>query len=186
MRSVALPLSLFAIAGGLAFAASPTPHDPIVDDTGSPHATLRSIPVSAVKMGPGFWEERRKINVERSLPTMLEQEVKNGWLDNFLRLEGKSAPRKGPVYTDSDIYKWQEAVAWVLASTPQPWPANVVRLKADFDRLTDVVVKAQEPSGISILTTRMSRNQSGFRRCTARMSFTALAICCRLRSRTIA
>jgi DUF1680 family protein len=147
MRAVALPLSMLATAGGLAVAAGPVPQDPIVDNVHSAHATLRSVPVSAVKMGPGFWEDRRKVSVERSLPTMLELEVKNGWLDNFLRLEGKSAPRKGPVYTDSDIYKWQKAVAWVLASTPQPWPPNVVSLKADFDRLTDIVVKAQEPSG---------------------------------------
>jgi len=146
MRSIAIPLSVLA-AAGLAAAAEPAPHDPIVDNTHSPHAVLRSVPVSAVKMGPGFWEERRKTTIDRSLPTMLDLEVKNGWLDNFLRLEGKSAPRKGPVYTDSDIYKWQEAVAWVLASTPQPWPANVVKLKGDFDRLTDIIVKAQEPSG---------------------------------------
>ena len=147
MRSVALFVSLFAVAAGPAAAAEPVPHDPIVDNTHSPHAVLRSVPVSAVKMGPGFWEERRKTTIDRSLPTMLDQEVKNGWLDNFLRLEGKSAPRKGPVYTDSDIYKWQEAVAWVLASTPKPWPSNVVKLKGDFDRLTDIIVKAQEPSG---------------------------------------
>lgn len=146
MRSVAILASMFATAAAAA-AAGPVLQDPIVDNAHSPHAVLRSIPVSAVKMGPGFWEERRKITIERSLPTMLGLEVKNGWLDNFLRLEGKSAPRKGPVYTDSDIYKWQEAVAWVLASTPQPWPANVVKLKADFDRLTDIIVKAQEPSG---------------------------------------
>lgn len=142
MRSAALPLSMLAFAA-LAAAAQ----DPIVENTHSPHAALRSVPVSSVRMGPGFWEERRKTTIERSLPTMLDLEVKNGWLDNFLRLEGKTAPRKGPVYTDSDIYKWQEAVAWVLASTPQPWPANVVKLKADFDRLTDIIVKAQEPSG---------------------------------------
>jgi DUF1680 family protein len=115
--------------------------DPIVDDSRSPHATLRSVPVSSVRMGDGFWETRRKVNVERSLPTMLRLEEQNGWLDNFLRLEGKTAPRKGPVYTDSDIYKWMEAVAWQLAS------GDVPQLRADLERLTDVIAKAQEPSG---------------------------------------
>ena len=40
-------------------------------------------------------------------------------MDNFLRLEGKSdAPQRGPVYSDSDIYKWIEAVGFALQSGP--------------------------------------------------------------------
>jgi DUF1680 family protein len=97
-------------------------------------------------MGPGFWESRRRINVERSLPTMLDLEIQNGWLDNFLRLEGKQAPRKGPVYTDSDIYKWMEAVAWVLASDDQP-KAATDKLRERFEWLTAIIGQAPEPSG---------------------------------------
>ena len=38
-------------------------------------------------------------------------------MDNFRRLVGKSsAPQKGPYYSDSDIYKWTEAVGWALQS----------------------------------------------------------------------
>lgn len=59
---------------------------------------------------------------------MLQLFEQNGWIDNFRRLEGKSAPRKGPLYTDSDVYKWMEAVAWQLAS------GDVPELHADFDR----------------------------------------------------
>jgi hypothetical protein len=148
MRSVILALACFLFAAAFCVeAADSVPRDPIVDDAHSPHATLHSVPVSAVRMGPGFWEARRKINVERSLPTMLDLETQNGWLDNFLRLEGKTAPRKGPVYTDSDIYKWMEAVAWTLASTPQPYPPQLTKLQGDFERLTQIIGKAQEPSG---------------------------------------
>ena len=43
--------------------------------------------------------------------------IEHGRMDNFLRLEGKSdAPQRGPVYSDSDIYKWMEAVGFALQS----------------------------------------------------------------------
>src|ERR1039458_5171031 len=85
---------------------------------------------------------RRAINVEKSIPTMLAELEQHGVVDNFLRLEGKKdTPRRGPLYTDSDIYKWMEAVAFVLQSGEQP------KLHAEFDRLTGIILAAQEPSG---------------------------------------
>ena len=63
-------------------------------------------------------------------------------VDNFLRLEGKkNVARRGPLYTDSDVYKWMEAVAFVLQSGDRP------KLRAEFDRLTGIILAAQEPSG---------------------------------------
>ena len=42
-------------------------------------------------------------------------------MDNFRRLVGKSSePQKGPVYSDSDIYKWMEAVGFALQSGDLP------------------------------------------------------------------
>src|SRR6266849_758289 len=108
----------------------------------SPHAKLHTVPVSAVRMGDGFWSPRMRINVERSIPTMLEELEEHGVVDNFRRLSGrKQSPHHGPVYTDSDIYKWMEAVAFVLQSGDRP------ELRAKFDRLTDEILAAQEPSG---------------------------------------
>src|SRR5579871_6889751 len=76
----------------------------VVDDTHSPYAKLHGVPVRAVKMGDGFWEARRRVNVQKSIPSMLTELEQHGVIDNFLRLEGKtSAPRRGPLYTDSDI-----------------------------------------------------------------------------------
>jgi DUF1680 family protein len=92
-------------------------------------------------MGPGFWTDRRKTNVERSIPSMLQQLEEHGVLDNFRRLSGLKAPRKGPLYTDSDVYKWLEAVAYVLQSGDNPG------LRKKFDEITEIVLAAQEPSG---------------------------------------
>ena len=108
----------------------------------SPYAKLKSVPVHAVTITPGFWSKRRQTNVESSIPSMRLELIEHGRMDNFLRLEGKSAaPQSGPVYSDSDIYKWVEAVGFVLQSGPLP------ALRAETDEMIRQVVAAQEPSG---------------------------------------
>src|SRR5579862_7595718 len=99
-----------------ALAAAGTPQSAgIVDVTRSPYAKMHTVPIRAVRMGDGFWAGRRAINVEKSIPTLLDELEQHGIVDNFLRLEGrKNVPRRGPLYTDSDLYKWMEAVAFVL------------------------------------------------------------------------
>lgn len=107
----------------------------------SPHARVKNVPVSAVTMGPGFWQPRMKTNVERSIPTLLALLEEHGIVDNFRRLAGKNVPRQGPLYTDSDLYKWMEAAAFVLQTADDP------KLRATFDKLTGEILAAQEPSG---------------------------------------
>jgi DUF1680 family protein len=119
----------------------------VVSVAHSPYAKLHAVPIHAVQMGDGFWSARRAINVEKSIPTLLTELEQHGVVDNFLRLEGKKdVPRRGPLYTDSDLYKWMEAVAFVLQSGDEP-PANQTKLRAEFDRLTGIILAAQEPSG---------------------------------------
>ncbi len=138
--AVYLPATSFL---STAFAANPDwRSEGVLDLQRSPHAKVRNIPVHAVKMGPGFWAPRREVNVEKSIPTMLELIEEHGGVDNFRRLSGKkNVPRRGPLYTDSDVYKWMEAVAFVLQS------GEDAKLRATFDRLTEEILAAQEPSG---------------------------------------
>ena len=108
----------------------------------SPYAKLKSVPVQAVTIAPGFWSKRREINVSASMPSMRAELLEHGRMDNFLRLEGKaSVPQQGPVYSDSDIYKWVEAVGFALQSGPQP------ALRQQAEQMMQQVVAAQEPSG---------------------------------------
>ena len=108
----------------------------------SPHARLKDVPVRAVRMGDGFWAARRRANLERSIPSLLQLLEANGIVDNFRRLSGrKQVPRRGPLYTDSDLYKWMEAVGFALQGQDNP------ELRATMDRLIDDVLSAQEPSG---------------------------------------
>ncbi|MFB3828483.1 MAG: glycoside hydrolase family 127 protein [Bryobacteraceae bacterium] len=114
----------------------------IVDVHASPYAKVHALPVSAVKLGAGFWTPRMRINVERSIPTLLELLESHGVVDNFRRLSGrKQVPRSGPLFTDSDLYKWMEAAAFVLQSERRP------ELESTLDRLAGDILAAQEPSG---------------------------------------
>lgn len=108
----------------------------------SPHAKLRDIPVHAVTITSGFWSPRREINVTKSIPSMHDLLESNGRMNNFRRLVGKSdASQIGPVFSDSDVYKWTEAVGFVLQSGPNP------ELRETAEKLIDLVVSVQEPSG---------------------------------------
>jgi len=114
----------------------------VIDTSRSPKAVLHAVPVQAVRLGQGFWTERRRVNEEVSLPTLLQLFEENGILDNFRRLSGKKdVARRGPLYTDSDVYKWLEAVAFVLESGSNP------ALRKAAEGVIDDIVAAQEPSG---------------------------------------
>src|SRR6204780_358262 len=134
---------------GLAQQAAPTLLDnPSWKDQGienltrSPYAKLKNIPVHAVTIDSGFWEKRLVINVEKSIPSMHDLLEANGRMNNFRRLIGKStAAQSGPVYSDSDVYKWTEAVGFVLQSGDRP------ELRATSDKIIDEVIAVQEPNG---------------------------------------
>ncbi|HYA63155.1 MAG TPA: beta-L-arabinofuranosidase domain-containing protein, partial [Candidatus Sulfotelmatobacter sp.] len=108
----------------------------------SPYAKLKNVPVHAVRIDTGFWASRRTANMERSIPSMGKLLEVNGRMDNFRRLTGKSkAAQRGPVYSDSDVYKWLEAVGFALQSGERP------ELRALADATIKDAVAAQEPGG---------------------------------------
>jgi DUF1680 family protein len=134
---LAFEIAAFAQTGNEAWKAQG-----IINTAASPQAKLHSVPIRAVTMGSGFWSERMRTNVEQSIPSLLELLEEHGVVDNFRRLSGrKNEGRKGPLYTDSDLYKWMEAVAFVLQSGDRP------QLCQTLDKLIDDVLAAQEPSG---------------------------------------
>ncbi len=140
----ALP-GVFGTTAGYGDAFAPTPDwkdEGVIDLSKSPYAKLKTIPIRAVTIQEGFWSARRATNVESSIPSMQQELIAHGRMNNFLRLEGKStAAQYGPVFSDSDIYKWTEAVGFVLQSGNNP------ALRQTADTMIHEVVAAQEPSG---------------------------------------
>src|SRR5947199_5682699 len=108
----------------------------------SPYAKLRNVPVHAVTVTSGFWAARRQTNVEKSIPSMEKLLQANGRMDNFLRLAGQSdASQRGPVFSDSDVYKWTEAAGFALES------ADLPELRTMADKIIKEVVAVQARSG---------------------------------------
>ena len=120
--------------GSNAAAMLPWQDQGVINTANSPYAKLHSVPVHAVTIAEGFWSKRRTTNVERSIPTMRQELEDHGRMDNFRRLVGKSSePQKGPYFSDSDIYKWIDAVGWALQSDSLP----ELRRKTDSNTCPD-------------------------------------------------
>ena len=126
-----------------ALTASPSWKDQGIENLAkSPHAKLRNIPVHAVTIGSGFWGQRRETNVTNSIPSMHDLLEANGRMTNFRRLLDKTkGTQRGPVYSDSDVYKWTEAAGFALQSGDRP------KIRSMAEKFIDDVVAAQEPSG---------------------------------------
>lgn len=115
----------------------------VIELTQTPNARLHPVPVRAVTLRDGFWKTRQDVTIQRSIPTLLALLEEHGVVDNFRRIGGQSdyRPRRGPLYTDSDLYKWIEGAAWSLQTRPD------AKLEATIDKLVDEILAAQEPSG---------------------------------------
>ena len=138
---------IFALVGSSESASSNWKTQGVIYLDHSLNNRLRPVPVAAVHLNDGFWSPRRAITTERSIPTMLELLEDHGEIDNFRRLSGKrNVPRRGPVYTDSDVYKWIEAASWAIASN-ETSEQDKSKFRSQIESLTAEIVAAQEPSG---------------------------------------
>jgi DUF1680 family protein len=124
----------------------------------SPRAgRLRPLGLDEVRISDGFWAERQRINGENTLAHIESRLESEGWLPNFdLAARGElPAGRRGREFSDSEVYKYLEALAWEIFRTDDP------ALEARFRRVVDRVSAAQEPDGY--LNTRFGRPGQGAR-----------------------
>jgi uncharacterized protein len=68
----------------------------VIDLSNSPYAKLKTVPARAVTIQDGFWSQRRKTNLSASIPSMHDELLEHGRMDNFLRLEGTSSEPQKP------------------------------------------------------------------------------------------
>lgn len=80
------------------------------------------LPLVSVRLAPtGWWGQWQARNRLTTLPYGISALESAGNLDNFRRILGDTdAPYRGFVFNDTDIYKTLEAVAWSIASHPDP------------------------------------------------------------------
>ncbi|MFI6481150.1 glycoside hydrolase family 127 protein [Nonomuraea sp. NPDC050663] len=106
--------------------------DPVLPSSG----LLSPLGLESVRLAPGFWGDRLALDREVIIDHCLEWMEKEGWIANFTGEQ----PRRGREFSDSEIYKLLEGMAW--AGHP------------GFEELAAVVVQAQEADGY--LNTRWS------------------------------
>ncbi len=99
--------------------------DPVLPSSG----VLAPLGLDAVRPLPGFWGDRIALNREVTIAHCLEWMEREGWIGNFRGEE----PRRGREFSDSEIYKLLEAMAW---SGHEALPA-----------LAGIVAAAQEDDG---------------------------------------
>ncbi len=108
----------------------------VTDTRRSPHAVVHAVPVGAVELLEGLWQERVTASRAQGIPRLFERFEDHGVVANF-----RGDERQGFWFSDSDLYKWIEAAAWSLAGCPD----------ADLDgrlrEVTATVVGAQRADG---------------------------------------
>ncbi|PPK97941.1 hypothetical protein CLV92_10291 [Kineococcus xinjiangensis] len=119
------------------------PGGPVLPSDGT-GCTLQPLPHRSFRLGRHGWlGSWQATTVERTLPHVLRHVLDGEAFTNLARLTGESdAPFTGMLFTDSDVYKTLEAVAWAAHDLP----AGDERLE-QAERLVDLLQRAQDPDG---------------------------------------
>ncbi|MFD4960245.1 glycoside hydrolase family 127 protein [Microbacterium sp. NPDC058389] len=130
-----------------------TPQAPVAPVRGR----LRPLGQSEVRITGGFWGDRQTVNGSATLEHIQSRLESEGWLGNFDRAAAGTLPagRRGREFSDSEVYKFLEALSWEIGRTGDP--ALEARLRTVVAR----VAAAQEPDGY--LNTMFGRPGQGER-----------------------
>jgi len=109
----------------------------------SPYAKLSELELNRVELKGGFWGEKREQLWKTVLRYQWTQMESHNDVNNFRILAGeKNGVHLGPVYLDSDLYKWLEAACYVSGKHPEDeW------LSARISELSGLFAKVQMPDG---------------------------------------
>ena len=110
---------------------------------------MKFIPASDVKMQDSFWSKRITLVRDVVLPYMweilndrVESAEKSHCIENFKIAAGQSDGKfYGPVFVDTDLYKWIEAASYILSDERKP------ELEALCDQAIELIEAAQQPDG---------------------------------------
>lgn len=111
-------------------------------DTYSPYARWRSLPLEAVTLTDGFWFGRQLTNRQVTLQHGYQMLETSGNFNNFRVAAGVGAGfRDDPVFLDSDVYKWLEAISYELHLHPN------AQLEQQAEAAIGLIEAAQQSDG---------------------------------------
>jgi uncharacterized protein len=110
-----------------------------VDPPGGP----RGLGLGEFRLRGGFWGGLQAVNTAVTLQHCLEWMERLGWIANFDRVArgDTGTERPGWQFSDSEIYKLMEALAWEHGRTGSPWAEEALA------SLTERVAAAQDDDG---------------------------------------
>ena len=101
----------------------------------------KPVDFTSVELTDGFWQERQTLNREVTIRSIEKRFRETGRFDAF-RMEWKPGqPNQPHIFWDSDIAKWIESVAYILAKRPDP------ALERSADEAIEQIIAHQEPNG---------------------------------------
>ncbi len=108
--------------------------------TNGARVAVRPLGIGDVRIG-GFWADRQHANAS-AVRVGRQRLEEAGNLQNLRIASGRADGEAiGPVFADSDVYKWLEAVAWEYARRPSDDLLEVQR------EITAIVAAAQAEDG---------------------------------------
>ena len=107
------------------------------------HARVQPLDVQDVQITGGYWHQLQELNGTVVIDHALAWMERVGWIDNFdAAREGRlPADRTGREFSDSEVYKLLEAMAWEIART------GSTALEEQFNAVVDRIAGAQESDG---------------------------------------
>jgi len=116
---------------------------------------FRPLGLGDVQITGGFWAERQSVNAGASLAHIEHWLEREGWIRNFdLAVRGDLASeRRGREFSDSEVYKFLEAMAWEIGRSGD------AGLESRFRAVVWRVAAAQERDGY--LNTKFGRPGQG-------------------------
>ena len=117
-----------------------------VAPTSNAQVKLRPLPLRAAQIDGGLWAERQRVNREVSIPIGSRRLREAGNLADLEtaahgRTSDDGTDYQGPLFMDSDVYKWLEAVAWESGREPAE------TLRSELEAFTAAVRAAQQADG---------------------------------------
>src|SRR3954453_6050763 len=102
---------------------------------------LTPLGLDEVRITAGFWGERQQVNARNTLRHIHQWLTRLGWLENFNRTARREGGHQGREFSDSEIYKLLEALAWEIGRSGDEWAERT------FQEVSAQVIGAQQPDG---------------------------------------
>lgn len=120
-----------------------SPHREVRARPANPAGPRRGLGVGELVLDGGFWGALQETNARATLGHCLDWMEELGWLGNFDRVaEGATGgERPGWQFSDSEVYKLLEAMAWEHGRTGDP------AIEALLGKVVDRVAAAQDADG---------------------------------------